>query len=208
MSGATSQDDDGPLLETVRRERAEAEARERAVTAAAPVSIEIGNAGGGCSPVRITERATGRVTSAIVCHGRARRARCQFCAGWSVGLCDYPTGGPCRKCKGTGTSAGYNCQKCAGTGREMCNKRVCKKCRAPKEPDEDYCPLHREQAGSGPPKLKRELCRWSSAATFGGKCLRASCATRIEEGVRCLSFPTRRRAMCEPCGEEYLSRSE
>lgn len=158
-----------------------------------------------CTPMRITGP-HGRVSTGMICGGRSGRKRCQQCKkNWSIAQCDYPTGGECKKCKGSGIKDGYNCEPCAGTGRAMCNKNLCSGCRAHKEPDEDYCLGHREQAGLGPAPLKRESCKWEVApGIVNRKCLRESCGVMMTADDRVLFFPRRCRAMCVACGEEYL----
>lgn len=163
----------------------------------------------GCTPVRITT-ADGKVSGGIICFDRQPRKRCEVCGQLAdrYALCDYPVGGSCKKCKGTGlTKDGYNCEKCAGTKRQMCNKRLCSKCGVHTGEDEDYCPSHREAAGLSP-LILREPCAWHRFADLSrnDKCLRAGCATRIpgDGTVKFLYFTMRGRAMCEPCGIEYL----
>jgi hypothetical protein len=142
----------------------------------------------------------------IVCGGSRGRKRCQSCTkNWASAQCDYPTGGDCPKCKGSGVLRGYNCGPCAGTGRKMCNKHLCSVCTAKGEPDEDYCPDHRVLAGF-PPLVFRELCAWSKWPPLLNRrdCLRESCEQLIEYGDQVLYFPRRGRAMCRPCGKEYM----
>jgi hypothetical protein len=168
----------------------------------ADVKVEIGG-GAGCLPIRITDK-EGAVTTGIICTGRRSRTRCSFCSNYSVAQCDYPLEGKCKKCKGTGVKNGFNCHPCAGTGRLMCNKQLCKTCRAHKEPDEDYCPGHRAAAGF-PPAIRKEPCDWMVRPKIvNRKCLRESCATIITAEDHALFFPHRSRAMCEACGEKYL----
>ncbi len=205
---------DEPLLERVRRERAEAE-RQEAVKREEDqkelglegYTLEWGkDAPVGCTPVRITGP-SGQVSTGMACFGRgARRRRCEFCnQDWSVAQCDYPTGGPCPKCKGKKTRGSRPCHDCAGTGYRMCNRRLCKACRAHREPDEDYCPDHRVYAGF-PPLVKRERSFWTTTAReiINRKCLHKECETIISYSDRVLFFPNRKRAMCERCGTNYL----
>jgi hypothetical protein len=170
--------------------------------------------GAGCQTMRSTT-AGGEVITGIICGGRTGRKRCQVCKKyWSAAQCDYPTGGPCKKCQGKGSKGGveglraYNCDTCAGTGRAMCNRHLCGSCTA-KGPgqDEDYCPDHRVLAGL---KMKREPCRWTKEAEQLTRrdCVHQGCTALVEFGVRCLYFPTRRRAMCSACGEAYMKASE
>jgi hypothetical protein len=191
------------LVTAVRRERAEAEARDlKRQFDSHRLSIEDSRA----------TTAAGEVVTGIICGGRTGRNRCQVCKKhWSVAQCDYPTGGPCMKCKGAGQVGAVrpaNCHDCAGTGRAMCNRRLCGNCRA-KGPgqDEDYCPDHRTRAGL---KLKRETCSWTNGAEplLRRDCLHAGCQEVVEYGARVLYFPLRRRAMCASCGEAYMEASE
>lgn len=164
---------------------------------------------GGCQLFRATD-GRGRVMTGVICTGRstAGRKRCQVCKSktrWSVAQCDFPVGGDCKKCKGTGLSGSYNCHDCAGTGRAMCNLQLCAACRV-KGPgaDEDYCPAHRSAAGL---KLRREPCEWAQA-DVSSKCIHRGCETVVVEGERCLWFTKRLRPMCLKCGAEYLEKSE
>ena len=176
---------------------------------------EWGGSGAGCQPFRSTT-AAGRVVTGIICTGRstAGRKRCQVCKSkrrWSVAQCDYPTGGPCKKCDGKGYRGGveglkaYNCHDCAGTARAMCNVHLCSECRTKGPgPDEDYCPDHRSSAGI---KLKREPCEWAQSDVTA-KCIHKGCEEVVVEGERCLWFTRRHRPMCLKCGAEYLETSE
>lgn len=206
------------LIETVRRERAAATEREAALTSGA--RMELGYTTGRCTPFRLVSDGQ-PVTHGILCGARTPRRKCQVCkTGASVAQCDYPTGKACRKCKGQGqTHIGsmevteetvadgirtFNCHSCAGTGRAMCNTHLCRGCRGHIEPDEDYCPDHRQLAGL-PPLVKREECRQVTAPLIvNQKCLRESCSVLISADEPVLYFPRRRRAMCAACGEEYL----
>jgi hypothetical protein len=87
----------------------------------------------------------------------------------------------------------------------MCNKPVCSRCAAHREPDEDYCPEHRQLAGFAP-LIRREPCAWTDRAhgLIHRECLHAGCAELLAYGSRVLYFARRRRAMCEACGERYL----
>ncbi|MCI0489368.1 MAG: hypothetical protein L0229_22475 [Blastocatellia bacterium] len=213
---------DETIIEAVRRERAEALARDAELSGGQ--RVEILDSGSGCMPVRVIE-GDRVVSTGIVCGVRAPRKRCSFCKGWSAAQCDYPIGGKCKTCKGEGRvhpdwvkkiqdrgaevpegARSYLCDTCAGTGRAMCNKRICGRCRAHREPDEDYCPDHRVAAGF---KLRRELCGWQTEVmVISRACLHRGCPALIEFGARVLFFPGRNRAMCESCGEEYLKITE
>lgn len=165
--------------------------------------VELGYSEGRCTPVKVTG-ADSRVGYGMMCGRRGGRKRCQFCkTRWADSQCDYPMGGNCRKCQGAGVRDGYNCHDCAGTGRAMCNKHVCSRCRAHREPDEDYCPDHRERAGFAR-LLVREVCVWLGEARFSGKCVHRGCERVVAAGERALWFPERRRLMCEECGDLYL----
>lgn len=65
--------DNERLLEAVRRERAEAEARETARRGG--VKVELGAPAGRCTPARLTYP-DGQITGAIICGGRRSKARC------------------------------------------------------------------------------------------------------------------------------------
>lgn len=192
----------------------------------ADVKMELSRSEGRCTSFRMINKKGVAVTHGTLLASRAPRTRCQFCkTNWSTGRCDYPTGGKCRKCKGTGLRhigslevtdetltdgiRAFTCFDCAGTGRAMCNKRICAECGVHREPDEDYCPDHRERAGFGPPLLKREVCRWETAPRIvNRKCLRESCSTILNADDRVLYFPRRSRGMCQGCGDHYLSISK
>ena len=208
MSQATDED----LLTKVRalraeKARAEAErlAQTRQERGLPEYEVEWGkDAPTGCKPVRVTSQ--GQAFTGFVCFGRraASRRRCEFCSEWSSAQCDFPVGGPCKKCKGKGKRSGGECHACAATGYEMCNKRICKRCRAHADPDEDFCPDHRVAAGFEP-FTKRERCYWMKSGNHhGGQCLHKGCPVVLEPGKPALYFPQRHRLMCEPCGERYL----
>ena len=210
---------DESLLEIVRRVRSEAARREadeleegKTKLGMQGHTIEWGkDVPVVCTPVRITTP-SGEVTTGTVCFDRSRspRRRCDFCHNnWSVAQCDYPTGGPCKQCKGKKTRGGGKCHSCAATGYQMCNRRVCASCRAHRDPDEDYCPDHRERAGF-PPLIKREKCYWTNKAdgVLRRDCLHQGCEAAISYGNRVLYFPLRRRAMCEACGGRYIEVSQ
>lgn len=153
--------------------------------------------------------AAGRPTFVgFICGPRQHRQRCEFCNRLDyVRLCDYPTGGPCKTCKGEKKTKRGRCHLCAETGRAMCNRKVCTACVASKpcgSDSEDYCPDHRERAGF-PALIWREDCRWLERARYGGACLHRGCPEVIEPGqFRVLYFPARGRVMCNSCGTEYL----
>lgn len=170
--------------------------------------VEVGDGPGKCSPLRITYP-DGSVVGGVLCGGRrAPRRRCEFCrANWSSVECDYLTGGPCKKCKGTGRRSGGECHACVGRGEAMCNRRACDTCAAHRDPDTDFCPDHRVQMGF-PPLVRREPCYWIGGGrvplVVNRKCLHRGCETLVEAGEPALYFQRRGRAMCAPCGEAYL----
>ena len=167
--------------------------------------------GKGCHWVEISRPGSEPVVAHVRMGASGRGVRCEFCKQRPhVSLCDSPTGGPCSKCKGSGTRAGFNCRDCAGTGRAMCNRKVCGKCRQHREPDEDYCPDHAERAGLKPSasptteartalralqlKPMRDGCR------FPGACL--LCGAYLERKSVCWFSVEKRRLVCENCGGE------
>lgn len=204
---------EAPLLEMIRQVRAEAAQAEAALGDKEKERLGIAgykaefsdDAPGNCTRVLITST-EGQVARGFLCGSRTRRRRCAFCdSGWQTALCDYPTGGPCPKCKGTKRRSGKPCHPCAATGYWMCNKPICSSCRAHRDPDEDYCPEHRQMAGFAP-LIRREACSWTNRASglIRRDCLHAGCMELLAYGNRVLYFPRRRRAMCEGCGERYL----
>jgi hypothetical protein len=198
-----------PIDETAARALVSDQHRDHQQQMAVKVTYPSGTQGH-CNPVVI--RRPGHAASfGIICNrGQSRRTRCKFCkVNWSVARCDFPTGGNCKKCHGSGVHQGYNCDPCAGTGHQMCNKHFCQKCGVHAAEDEDYCRDHQEQAGFGPPKFKREPCGWAIAPFIvNRKCLRESCSTIISAEGRVLFFAHRQRAMCQPCGTLYIEMSE
>lgn len=203
------------LLEIVRQERARAAAAEASLDE--QVKSKLGVAGytaefgpespTGCTPVLVTGP-SGQVASAWLCLGRTRRRRCDFCDdNWSSTRCDYPTGGACPRCKGRGKQvrSGKPCGACVGTGYRMCNQPICSRCSAHRDPDEDFCPDHREVAGFAP-LVRREVCAWTTRAAglIRRNCLHQGCPRLLQYGQRVLYFGRRRRAMCAACGARYL----
>lgn len=192
--------------EAAARQLVEERHREHVLNMGGPggTKVKLGYTTGKCTPMTITTQ-VGSVSFGVLCNDRAKRNRCQVCKeNWSIAQCDYPVGGPCKKCRGSGVKDGYNCQTCAGTGRRMCNRYLCNDCRTHREPEEDYCPEHRVAAGF-PPLVRKEPCAWAlKPQLVNRKCLREKCGVLISADDRVLYFPRRRRAMCLACGRVYL----
>lgn len=148
---------------------------------------------------------------------------CEFCHNPKhqiLSLCDYPTGGPCKKCLGSGEHVDgrmiYSarlqrkarvCPECVGQGKQRCNRRFCNHCGANISKEEGYCPDHLARAGKTKP-LVREQCYWLAEAKYPGRCRHQGCDVTVQQGDQCLYFPEKRRVMCEECGEEYLRITE
>ncbi len=171
---------------------------ERHVDRATGTKFEIGY-GVRCKTFRVTNP-EGRVSTGFVCGRNTSRKRCQVCkTGWSDAQCDYPTGGACKKCKGTGVRDGFNCHDCAGTARAMCNMHLCSACRTQVAPDEDYCPTHRALAGVPSPKPPLDGV-WLYSVRTATLCWR--CQDEIAVGhTRAMWFPEKQKLMCAACGE-------
>lgn len=139
--------------------------------------------------------------TAIICSAGGRW--CEFCRKRNGdNQCDHLTGGPCKRCKGTGKSRGRECHPCAGKGLAMCNRFFCGvTCGVRISKDEGYCPMHKESNQ----KLEAEEVIWIEGNDLADThCLRRSCRGVVPVGAVVLFFPKRERVMHEDCGKEYL----
>lgn len=131
--------------------------------------------------------------------------------GYSIGCSRGSTGPLCKFCKrGTGTK---RCDYPVRQGK-TCDVWLCDRCAAHKDPDEDYCPDHRERAGLGPSasvaayraqleaKERRATLppRWIEHARYAGKC--RECLRLISSGERILYFSDRG-CLCADCGKQF-----
>lgn len=114
----------------------------------------------------------GTVAHGVICsRSRGSGKMCSFCnRRQSEYLCDFETGEPCKKCKGTGRALESTSLRgtivvegkcsgddgCEGTGRATCSKRLCRGCRA-KSGKLDVCPEHRTAAGVASVPLRRAV---------------------------------------------------